>query len=170
MSSMANQPGSSELQRFTHSNVDLLGNPTTLLVFKYLNKHGAHVFTNEHQEYAIWENSQGDAHVPPLTVEVTDHGNHYMDSKGYKFLKTTRPNEMDCWGNLVNVQQASSEPFRVSRPRVSTLTNEPKFRQFPAPSAPPMFQSQRPQGLPPTPLETEVTSRPQLQRQPSPHR
>ena len=75
---------------------------------------------------------------------------------------------MDCWGNLVFGQRASSESFRASRRGVSTLTNEPKSRQFPAPSTPPMFQSQRPQGLPPTPLGTEVTSKPQLQRQPNP--
>ena len=107
------------MERPTFSNIDLLGNPTTLLVFKYLNEHGAHVFTNEHQEFAIWENSQGDAHVPPLTVEVTDHGDYYMDSRGYKFLKTTRPNEMDCWGNLVIGQRASSETFKASRRGVS---------------------------------------------------
>ena len=44
MSSVANQPGGIELERPTNSNVDLLGNPTTLLVFKYLNEHGAHVY------------------------------------------------------------------------------------------------------------------------------
>ena len=81
MSSMSNQPGGSELGRPSTSNVDLLGNPTTLLVFKYTNEYGGQVFTNEHQEYAIWENSQGDTRVPPLTVEVTDHGDHYMDSR-----------------------------------------------------------------------------------------
>ena len=52
VSSMSNQIGSNELERPTFSNIDLLGNPTTLLVL--LNEHGAHVFTNEHQEYAIW--------------------------------------------------------------------------------------------------------------------
>ena len=102
MSSMSNQPGSSELQKATHRNVDLLGNLTTLLVFKYTNEYGGQVYTNEHHEYVVWENGQGEAQVPPLTVEVTDHADHYMDSKGYKFLKTTRPREMDCWGNLAN--------------------------------------------------------------------
>ena len=48
MSSMSNQPGGSELKRATNSNVDLLGNPTTLLVFKYLNEYGGQVFTNKH--------------------------------------------------------------------------------------------------------------------------
>ena len=55
MSSMSNQPGSSELQKATHSNVDLLGNLTTLLVFKYTNEYGGQVYTNEHHEYAVWE-------------------------------------------------------------------------------------------------------------------
>ena len=59
MSSMSNQPGGSKLEKATSSSVDLLGNPTTLLVFKYVNEYGGYVFTNEHQEYAVWENSQG---------------------------------------------------------------------------------------------------------------
>ena len=42
-SSMSNQPGSSELGRPATSNVDLLGNPTTHLVFKHLNDYGGHV-------------------------------------------------------------------------------------------------------------------------------
>ncbi|MCO5546848.1 hypothetical protein L7F22_000285 [Adiantum nelumboides] len=168
MSSMSNQPGGCELGRATNSNVDLLGNPTTLLIFNYLNKHGAHVFSNQHQECAVWENSQGDTNVPPSTMEVTNHGDHYMDSRGYKFLKTTRPQEMDCWGNLAIGQQAFSEPVRALRPLIPTLTNEPKARQFPAPSAPPMFQSQRQQGLPPTLPEIEVTSRSPMMRKPSP--
>ena len=100
VSLISNQLGSSELGRPTINNVDLLGNPMTLLVFRYTNEYGGQVFTIEHQEYAVWENSQGETQVPPLTVEVTDHGDHYMDSRGYKFLKTTRPNKMDCWGNL----------------------------------------------------------------------
>ena len=63
MSSMSNQPGGSELDNATNSNVDLLGNPTTLMVFKYLNEYGGQVFTNEHQEYVVWENSQGETQV-----------------------------------------------------------------------------------------------------------
>ena len=169
MSTMSNQPGGSGLEGPTLSNIDLLGNPTTLLVFKCLNDHGAYVFTNDLQEYAIWENRQGNTHVPPLTVEVTDHGDHYMDSKGYRFLKTTRPYEMDCWGNLVLGQRASSEPFRVPRPRASTVTAELQTRPYPAPSAPPMIPSQRTQGPLHSFPEDEVMSRPRMQGQSSSH-
>ena len=48
MSSMSNQIGESEMGRATSSNFDLLGNPTTLLIFKYINENGGRVFTNEH--------------------------------------------------------------------------------------------------------------------------
>ena len=98
MSSMSNQTRGSELGRPATSNVDLLGNPTTHLVFKHLNDYGGHVYTNEQQEYAVWENRQGDTQVPPSTVEVTDDGDHYMDSRGYKFLKTMSPNELGQHG------------------------------------------------------------------------
>ena len=101
MSSMSNQIGDSELGRATSSNVDLLGNPTTLLVFKHLNRNGGLVYTNEQHEYAILENSQGGTQIPPRIVEVIDHGDYYMGFNGSKVFKTTQPNEMDCWGNLV---------------------------------------------------------------------
>ena len=46
MSSMENLPRGIELEMPTTSSVDLLGNPTTLLVFRYTNEHGGHVYTS----------------------------------------------------------------------------------------------------------------------------
>ena len=124
MSSMENLLRGIELERPTTSSVDLLGNPTTLLVSRYTNEHCGHVYTSDSHEFAVWDSSHGETVNLRMVVEVTDHGDHYMDSKGFKFLKTTRPNEMYKWGNLVLGTRAASEPQRASRPSVSTQTNE----------------------------------------------
>ena len=168
ISSMSNQPEGSELGRATNSNRDLLGNPTSFLALKRTNINGGHVYTNEQQEYAVWESGQGATQVPPLTVEVTDHGDHYMDSRGYRFLKTSRPDELDCWGNLVPGTRAFSEPLRATRPGVSALTNELHSHMFRAPSASPLALSNVQQGLPPVFPDTEAMSRPHWAGQSSP--
>ena len=90
-----------------------------------------------------------------------------MDSKGFKFLKTTRPNEMDKWGNLVLGTRAASEPQRASRPSVSTQTNEYSSRPQPSPSAPPFIHSM---GQSRSPIRsTAVVAVPMATQVPKPH-
>ena len=169
MSAMSNQPKGSEMGRATGSNFDLLGNPTTLLVLQRKNTYGGHMYTNEQHEYAVWEDHIGGTQVPPLTVEVTDHGDHYMDTQGYRYVKTSRPEEMDRWGNLVAGTRAYSEPLGATKPGVSALTNELPSLTFAAPSAPPVILSDVQRGFSSTFPDNEVSSKSYWERQPSPH-
>ena len=168
MSSMSHPLRGSELEQGDHTKRDLLGNPTKFLVLDRTNLFGGHVYTNEQQEHAVWENAPKDTSVPLLTVEVTDHGDHYMDSRGFRYLKTNRPDEMDGWGNIVAGTKAFSEPLRATKPGISTYTNEVISQVFRAPSAPPLIPSNVQQGLPPLFPDTEVRSRAQGEGQMSP--
>ncbi|MCO5588037.1 hypothetical protein L7F22_041991 [Adiantum nelumboides] len=140
---MMNQPESSELHRASDNDVDLLGNPTTLLVFNYLNDHGAQVFTNERNEFAILVNDQGETQSHPNVVYISDQGDHYMDARGFKFLKTNRPNDLNKWGNLVQGSRAASEPPRALEKGTSKVGFDVASRPMPAPSAPPLVHPYR---------------------------
>ncbi|MCO5590642.1 hypothetical protein L7F22_044615 [Adiantum nelumboides] len=129
--------------RAADSDVNLLGNPTTLLVFNYLNDHEGQVYTNERNEYAILVNDQGETHSHPNDVYVSDQGDHYMDAREFKFLKTNRPNDLNRWGNLVQGSRAASEPPRAPEKGTSKVGFDFASRPMPAPSAPPLFYPSR---------------------------
>ncbi|MCO5546850.1 hypothetical protein L7F22_000287 [Adiantum nelumboides] len=140
---MMNQPESSERGRAADNDVNLLGNPTTLLVFNYLNDHGAQVYTNERNEFAILVNDQGETQSHSKAVYVSDQGDHYMDARGFKFLKTNRPNELNQWGNLVKGSRATSEPPLAPEKAASRVAFDRTSRPMPAPSAPPLVHPYR---------------------------
>ena len=79
--------------------------------------------------------------APSQYAQVTDHGDHYMDAEGFKFLKTLRSNNMDSWGNLALGTRAFSKPPWA--PQANEFRSNPmlKSRAFPIPSAPPMLHS-----------------------------
>ncbi|WP_286497675.1 hypothetical protein, partial [Escherichia coli] len=91
--------------------MDLLGNPTSVLLYKYTNVHGGQIYTNERNEYAIRVSDHGETHTHPTMVQVTDRGDHYMDAEGFKYLTTNRPNDLNGWGNLALGSRAVSEPL-----------------------------------------------------------
>ncbi|MCO5581467.1 hypothetical protein L7F22_035352 [Adiantum nelumboides] len=129
--------------RASDNDVDLLGNPTTLLVFNYLNDHGAQVFTNKRNKFAILVNNQGETLSHPNAVYVSDQGDHYMDARGFKFLKTNRPNDLNKWGNLVQGSRAANEPLIAHEKGTSKVGFDFASRPMPAPSAPPLLYPYR---------------------------
>ena len=90
--------------------IDLLGNPTIQLLYEYTNNARGHVYLDHKNDYMV-RISEGREPVLPLQyAQVTDHGDHYMDAEGFKFLKTSRSNDMDSWGNLAIGSRALSKP------------------------------------------------------------
>ena len=75
--------------------MDLLGNPTIQLLCKYTNNAGGHVYLNHKNDYVVRISEGQDLMSPPQYAQVTDHGECYMDPKGFKFLKTSQSNDMD---------------------------------------------------------------------------
>ena len=76
--------------------MDLLGNPTIKLLYEYTNNAGGHVYLDHKNDYVVQISEGQDLMSPPQYAQVTaDHGDHYMDPKGFKFLKTSQSNDMD---------------------------------------------------------------------------
>ena len=69
--------------------IDLLGNPTIQLLYKYTNHAGGHVYLNHKNDYVVGISEGQNLMSPPQYAQVTDHGDHYMDLEGFKFLKTS---------------------------------------------------------------------------------
>ncbi|MCO5577323.1 hypothetical protein L7F22_031151 [Adiantum nelumboides] len=143
MAFMSNQPDNNEMGRAADNDVDLLGNPTTLLIFNYLNDHGAQVYTNERNEFAVLVNDQGKTLSHPNAVYVSDQGDHYMDARRFKFLKTNRPTDLNQWGNLVKGSRATSEPPIAPEKAASRVAFDRASRPMPAPSTPPLVHPYR---------------------------
>ena len=91
------------------TSTDLLGDPTSTLIYKYMNEHGGHVYAAEQNESVVRISDHSGDQPPPNVVVVSERGDHYMDAEGFKFLKTSRPNEMNSWGNLVFGTRAASQ-------------------------------------------------------------
>ena len=92
--------------------MDLLGNRTCILLYKYTNHHGGQVYTNDRNEYAVRVSDHSrQTHSHQTMVQVTDHGDHYMDAKGFKYLKTSRSNDLNRWENLALGSRIASGNF-----------------------------------------------------------
>ena len=100
MSSSSVQPDEQRMGEPT-AGMDLLGNPTIQLLYKYTNHAGGHVYLNHKNDYVVRISEGQNLMSPRQYAQVTDHGDHYMDPEGFKFLKTSRSNDMDSWGNLL---------------------------------------------------------------------
>ena len=82
------------------ASMDLLGNPTIQLLYEYTNNTSGHVYLDHKNDY-VMRISEGQDLMSPLEyTQVIDHSDHYMDPKGFKFLKISRLNDMDNWGDL----------------------------------------------------------------------
>ena len=90
--------------------IDLLGNSTIQLLYKYTNNADGHVYLDHKNNYVVRISEGKEPVAPPQYAQVTNHGDHYMDAKGFKFLKTSRSNDMDSWGNLAIGSRALSKP------------------------------------------------------------
>ena len=75
--------------------IDLLGNPTIQLLYEYTNNAGGHVNLDHKNDYVVQISEGREPVAPPLYAQVTNHGDHYIDAEGLKFLKTSRSNDMD---------------------------------------------------------------------------
>ena len=82
--------------------IDLLGNPMIQLLYEYTNNAGGHVYLDHKNDFVVQISEGQDPMSPPQYTQVIDHGDHYMDSEGFKFFKTSSSNDMDNWGNLAS--------------------------------------------------------------------
>ena len=106
-----------------------------------MNNAGGHVYLDQKNDYMVRVSEGREPMAPPQYAQVTDHGDHYMDAKGFKFLKTLRSNDMDSWGNLTTGFRAASKPPWA--PQMNVLRANPVLgsRASPVSSAPPVFPS-----------------------------
>ena len=110
MSSNLVQPEDRRLEE-PMAGIDLLGNPTIQLLYKYTNNARGHVYLNHKNDYVmVWISKGREPLAPSQYAQVTNHGDHYMDAEGFKFLKTLRSNDMNSWGNLAMGSRALSKP------------------------------------------------------------
>ena len=121
------------------ASIDLLGNPTIQLLYEYTNNVGGHVYLDHKNDYVVRISEDQDPMSPSQYAQVIDHGDHYMDSEGFKFLKMLRLNDMESWGNL-----ALSEPPWAPQRHAARAHQEPRPRAEPLPSAPPIFSAYDP--------------------------
>ena len=75
--------------------MDLLGNPTIQLLYEYTNHAGGHVYLDHKNDYVVRISEGRNPMSPPQYAQVMDHSDHYMDPEGFKFLKTSRSNDME---------------------------------------------------------------------------
>ena len=109
MSSNLVQPDNRRLEE-PMAGINLIGNPTIQLLYKYTNNSRDHVYLDHKKNYVVRISEDREPVAPPQYAQVTNHGDHYMDAEGLKFLKTSRSNDMDSWGNLAIGTRSLSEP------------------------------------------------------------
>ena len=89
MSSNSVQPNDRRMEE-PMAGIDLLGNPTIQLLYKYMNNSRGHVYLDHRNDYVVRISEGQEPVAPPHYAQVINHGDHYMDAEGFRFLKTSR--------------------------------------------------------------------------------